>query len=198
MGFANHRTFVLDNFIHSVFNQRSQVMSNQQNAVNLLREQYKESFNWLQGTMQEVTDEVAHKVLGERVATIAGHAAHAVSGLDFLILATVAGRAPLMMSSFQGKSGISEPPPQGQDWLAWGQCVKLDLPAFHAYATAVFQAVDEYLASLHDDDLPVEIETAFGKQTKGWWFNIMELNTYSHTGEIACLKGLQGLKGYPV
>jgi hypothetical protein len=182
----------------SVLKQRSQVMSNNQSAVNLLRDQYKQSFNWLQGTMQGVTDEVANRVLGERVATIAGHVAHTVTGADFMLVAAVAGKAPLMMSTFQGKSGISEPPPQGADWLAWGQRVKLDLSAFHEYAVAVFNAVDEYLASISDADLQEEVETPFGKETKARWFNIMELNTYSHTGEIACLKGLQGLKGYPV
>lgn len=172
-------------------------MSNNQSAVNLLRDQYKESFGWLHGTMDGVTDEVAHKVVSEKVATIAGQVAHIVTGLDFLILGTLAGQQPLMMGSFADKSGISEAPPQ-RDWLEWGQRVRLDLPVFHAYATAVFGAVDEYLASIDDSELTREVESSFGKQTVGWWFNIMELNTYSHTGEIAVLKGLQGLKGYAV
>ena len=74
----------------------------------------------------------------------------------------------------------------------------MDLPVFHEYALAVFAATDDYLASLTDEDLLVEKEFGgAGPQTVAWALNTILLNTYSHTGEIACLKGLRGMKGYP-
>ncbi|MCB0090879.1 MAG: hypothetical protein KDE54_23450, partial [Caldilineaceae bacterium] len=61
-----------------------------------------------------------------------------------------------------------------------------------------FAAVDDYLSTLNDSDLAREIELPFGKFSVGWVFNIMLMNTYCHTGEISTIKGLQGLKGYPM
>jgi hypothetical protein len=173
-------------------------MSNEQRAVNLLREQYKQSFEWFLGTMQGVTTEVAHHVPAGNVSSIAGQAAHAVSGLDFLVVNAVAGKAPLIMSSHAQSNGISEPPPQGADWAEWGRTVKVDVPAFQDYTKAVFAEVENCLTTLKDSELDRELDLPFGKFSVAWVFNIMLLNTICHTGEIACLKGLQGLKGYPM
>ena len=172
-------------------------MSNQGGA-NVLRAQYQQSAQWFMGTMQGVTGEIAHHSPGDLISPISGQAAHVVTGLDFLLLGAVTGQAPLIMSSFAGKTGISEPPPPGGAWLEWGQRVKVDLPALHEYANAVFGAIDSYLASTTDNDLQVEVEIApVGKLTRAGWFSTLLLNTYSHSGEISCIKGLQGQKGYP-
>ena len=64
----------------------------------------------------------------------------------------------------------------------------------------VYAATDEYLASLSDDDLNRSLNLAglgVGQQTLGWLLTLMLANVNWHTGEIACLKGLQGAKGYP-
>ncbi len=167
-------------------------------AIDLLRAQYKQSFDWLQGTMAGVTDDVARYNPPGLAGPIAGQIAHSLTGLDFFILGHAAGGAPLMTSTFAGKAGISEPPPQG-DWSDWGEQVQVNLPEIHEYAKAIFEGIDVFLATLTDSDLDREVDLgATGKQTMGWIFNIMILNTYCHTGEIACLKGLQGLKGYPM
>lgn len=173
-------------------------MSNEQSAVNLVQEFYKQCFEWLEGTMQGVTDEVAHYQPEGNIAPIAGQVAHSVTGLDMLVVGAVGGKAPLLASSHAASSGLSEPPPQGGDWGEWGQRVKVDLPVFHEYAKAVFAEVNTTIAGLSDSDLERELDLPFGKYSVKWVFNIMLLNTYSHTGEIACLKGLQGLKGYPL
>ncbi|NJN82406.1 MAG: DinB family protein [Caldilineaceae bacterium] len=167
------------------------------NAISILRAQYKQSAEWFEGTMAGLDVETAHYQPGGLVAPISAQAAHMVSGLDFLILGTIAGRAPLMMSSHAETSGISEPPPRGE-WLEWAQRLEVDLSALHEYSKAVFAAVDDYLASLSDDDLDRDVESDFGTFTVAWWLNTMLLNNYSHTGEIAAIKGFQGLKGYPV
>ena len=167
-------------------------------AVALLRNQYKESLGWLQGTMDGMTPEVFSHVPGERVAPISAQLAHIITGADFFVLGQAALQQPLMLGDFAGKSGISEPPPQG-DWSEWAQRVEVDGDQVHEYATAVFAAIDHYLAGLSDDDLDQTRDLGpIGQQSVAWILNIILLNTYSHTGEIACIKGLQGLKGYPM
>ena len=168
------------------------------NAVSLLRRQYAQSFEWFQGTMDGVTDEVAqYQPAGSPVA-VGGQAAHIVTGADFFILHFAKGDPPLALSSHADQHGLSELPPQGA-WEEWGNSVEVDMVVFHEYAKAVFAAVDAYLAGLSDEDLSKDVDMGpFGTQSLEWVFNIMLLNTYSHTGEIAAIKGLQGLKGYPM
>ncbi|MEZ4708804.1 MAG: DinB family protein [Caldilineaceae bacterium] len=167
-------------------------------AISLLRTQYKEAMGWMEGTMAGVTEDVAHYAPGGKTNPIAGHLAHVLTGVDFFIIGSAAGKAPLMASTFAGKTGISEMPPQGGDSTSWLNSVRIEGEAVHAYAKAVFAAVDDYLSTLSDDDLGREIEFPFGKYSVGWAFNIMLLNTLCHTGEISTIKGLQGLKGYPM
>jgi hypothetical protein len=87
---------------------------------------------------------------------------------------------------------------QDGDWAEWGNRVQIDLPVFHEYTVAVFAAIDSYLESVNDDELAREVAFPFGTYSVGWAFNIMLLNTHCHTGEIACIKGVHGVKGYPL
>ena len=53
--------------------------------------------------------------------------------------------------------------------------------------------------SLTDADLARIVETPFGRPTVLFLVNRALIgHTHSHTGEISCLKGLQGAKGYVV
>lgn len=167
-------------------------------AIDLLHAQYEQSFQWYQGTMADVTQEAAHYQPAGTLLPIAAQAAHIITGLDFLIVGQVGGKPPLLTGDFADQSGLSEPPPQG-DWSEWGRRVQVELSALSAYAQAVFDAVGATIGSLSDEDLAREIDLGgMGKQSLSWVFTIMLLNTFSHTGEIAAIKGLQGLKGYPV
>lgn len=167
------------------------------NAVELLRAQYKQSFDWLHGTMDGVDDELAHYNPYGEAPSIAAQVVHIVSGIDGFILGHLAG-APLMMGEYADKTGVSEPHPEG-DWSEWAKNVKVDLGVFHKYAVAVFEKTDAYLATLSEDDLDEQKPFgSFGDQPVSEFFNIMLLNTYCHTGEIAAIKGMKGQKGYPM
>jgi len=79
--------------------------------------------------------------------------------------------------------------------------VKVDLPALNAYAQTVYAASDDYLASLRGKDLDRPVDLAalgLGQSTVGFVINNGILgNAFTHCGEISCLKGLQGKRGYP-
>ena len=169
-------------------------------AVELLRRQYKESAKWLGGTLDGVTEEVQSYVPpGGRVSPIAGQIGHIVTGLDFFILNGVGGKPPLLTSEFADKEVLSEPPPTSGDWVEWGARLVINGAAMHSYVNAVFEAIDNMLAEMDDSDLEREVDFGeMGTYTVEWALNTMLLNTFSHTGEIAVIKGLQGLKGYPV
>ena len=81
-------------------------MSNQ-SAVNVLRMQYSQMQEWLEGTMQGVTAEVAHYDPPGAASPIAGQAAHVITGMDFFLVGLAAGKQPLLMSSFDLTYGFS-------------------------------------------------------------------------------------------
>ena len=75
----------------------------------------------------------------------------------------------------------------------------MDLPSFREYAKAVYAATDAYVAGLPDAALARKIDTGFiGEQTVAFILsNIVAWHVAEHGGEIAALKGVQGLKGLP-
>jgi hypothetical protein len=82
---------------------------------------------------------------------------------------------------------------------AWARAVRMDLPSFREYAKAVYAATDAYVAGLGAADLERKIDTGFvGEQSVGFVLsNIVGWHIAEHGGEIAALKGVQGLKGLP-
>lgn len=170
-------------------------------AVSVLRQQLKEAHNWLEVTMEGVTAEQAHWKPQGKANPIAACYVHVVLAEDFLVNALFKGGAPLAASTWLGKTGISEMPPlpgEGGSWFAWGRRVRVDLPAARRYAEAVYESSDKLFESLKEGDLTKEMKSPAGVQTGLWLINNGLIGHFrDFTGEISCLKGLQGLKGYP-
>jgi len=122
-----------------------------------------------------------------------------VSSEDDLVQTTFVGRRMLSTEEWAGKTGISlHVPARGSDWYAWGRRVHVDLPATRRYAEAVYQATDQFLATVTPDQLGrVPNVPLPGNQTLDWLlYNLIIQHAALHTGEISVLKGLQGIPGY--
>ena len=76
----------------------------------------------------------------------------------------------------------------------------INLNALRSYAQATYAASDEYLASLSDEQLRQTVDLSWVglcTQTFQWILSNSAVgHIFSHSGEIACLKGLQGIQGY--
>lgn len=171
--------------------------------VAMIREQFKQAHSFLEGTMHDVSQEHAHWSPPGVANPLGATYAHTVLGEDLMVNGLVKGVPPMFATNWAGKLGLSAPPPMPNEgpWDQWARTVKVDLSALKQYAQAVYQNTDEYFASLDGIGLEREIDlSAFqlGKQTLGWFLsNIMLSHISTHCGEVACLKGLQGAKGYP-
>ena len=109
------------------------------------------------------------------------------------------GRAPLGETEWAGRDGINLPVPRrGADWLAWSRRVRVD-QRVRDYAAAVYAASDAYLAALGPDALARPPQAAVpGGQTLNWLLNnLLIQHAAVHGGEIAVLRGIQGLQGLP-
>lgn len=174
-------------------NVASQILLNQLKAVHGVLEQ----------TMDGVTDEVAHFMPPGTANPIAGTYAHVVFSEDYFVHGFLQNKKPLFETQFEGKTGASELQPSEWEnaYPKWLKEVRLDVKQFREYAKAVYAASEEYVASLSDEDLEKDVDmSAFGmgtKKTHDFIANLMSGHAYSIMGEIAALKGIQGLKGYP-
>lgn len=175
-------------------------MSASNGIVSMVRGQFKGAHDVLEATMQDVTPEMAAWQPPGSANAVGPNYAHVVTGEDVILLGMARGAAPLLASSWAGQVGLSEMPPMDGKWHEWNQRVAIDLPALRTYAQAVYAATDEFLAALTDADMGRTLDLSamgFGEQSLGWLLGIMLANVHWHTGEIACLKGVQGHKGYP-
>jgi len=154
----------------------------------------------LDSIMGDCTDEVTSKQLPDaNITTIGAIYAHIVFSEDFLVQSLLQGKPTLYESDgWQAKVGMQAPgvPPAITD--EWAKQVKVN-DALKDYAKAVFAATDSYLANISDAELDREMDTKiFGTQKIGWVAStILGTHAPGHAGEIAALKGVQGLKGLP-
>jgi hypothetical protein len=173
-------------------------------AIRLLREQLTEAHALLEAVMQDVTPEAAHWIPPGRANPVGATYAHVILFEDRTINGILLHRRPLYETTWSGKTGISDlmPSPEGWDeYAAWTRRMRVDLPALKEYARAVYANTDEYLASLSPEDLDRQLDLSGvggGQVSLGY---ALSRNVVAHadniSGEISCLKGLQGLQGYP-
>ena len=173
------------------------------NAIDLYRGLLKNTHEFLEGTLADVTPQQLVWDPPGKAFSIAANFAHVLTSEDFGIHGLLQGKEMLAATTWAGKLGASEMPPAGPggDLKAWSQRVTLDLAALRRYGQAVYAATDAYLASLTADALDRKIDLSrfgFGEQTAVFVLTALLANASMHTGEISCLKGLQGAKGYPM
>ena len=138
---------------------------------------------------------------GGRALPAGAHYGHAVVTEDRIIQGMLRGATPLAAGDWAERTGLSDVPPPGSDWGEWARQVQVDLPRLRAYAQAVYAATDAWLATLSMADLQREMDFSalgVGRQPMSFLVNVTLLNAVAHCGEISCLKGLQGEKGYPM
>ena len=172
-------------------------------TVTFLREQIQSTREFLEGTMADVTADLAQWNAEGRALPIDAQYAHVIYAMDASLHGLLQGTAPLAATSWAGKTGFSDLPQigPGTSWEQWAEG-PFDLTALRTYAQAVYAATDAYVSDLSPDDLARDLDLSqmgLGMRTVGWMLTTgWILNANMHCGEISCLKGLQGQKGYPM
>ncbi len=176
--------------------------------ISVLREQFRSAHEFLEGTMEGVAREQAHWQPPGKALPIGAHYGHVVVLEDFAIGGMLSATQPLFARLWAGKTGFSPLPPLPRPdvpgipaWDEWARTLKVDLPVARSYARAVYEATDQFLAALAEAtlDRPLDLSgLGVGQRTVGWFLtNPVLANINMHCGEISCLKGLQGTRGYP-
>jgi hypothetical protein len=168
-------------------------------AIDILRANLADAHWLLEETVEDLRADHVHWAPPGTANTIGATYAHVIGSEDAFVQSTLLGRPLLADREWAGRNGISLPIPQrGSDWFAWSRRVQVDLPAARRYAEVVYAATDAYLAAVTSDQLgrPPAVPIP-GNQNLRWLIhNLIILHAGIHAGEIAVLKGLQGLSGY--
>jgi hypothetical protein len=172
-------------------------------AIDLYRSLLRTAHEALEGTMADVTPAQATWDPPGKAFNIAANYTHVVGSEDLGIQRLLRGVDLLATSAWAGRTGVSEMPPLGPggDLKTWSRQAKVDVPALQRYGQAVYAATDAYLASLTPEDLARRLDLSklgLGEQPVSFILNALVANAAMHCGEISCLKGLQGQKGYPM
>lgn len=153
--------------------------------------------------MAEVSPEVLHFNPEGSANPISATYAHVWIGADKIVHEVLQEKQALLETSHKETIGVDIPMPAmdenwSQTYRAWTTSVQVDLPRMREYAHAVVRAVDTYLASLSDADLDRTLPF-YGEDRSVQWIlsNLIIGHINCSAGEIAVLKGIQGLKGYP-
>lgn len=164
---------------------------------------YREGLRWayelLEMVMADVTPEIAHATPPGIANPLAAIYAHAILDLDVIPNYLFQGKPGLFQSTWEGKTGISDP--QWQATYDWARGVRVDLPVIQAYAKAAYESADAYLASLSERDLGREVDltgVGLGIRPLSWCITALVISHLNNmVGEISTLKGIQGVRGYP-
>lgn len=166
--------------------------------VELLRAQLKDAHAAIEETMDDVTQEMLDRMPPGTANPLGERYAHHLNGEDSLVHLILQGKAPLMSSAWQGRTGISEPRFGSEPQYA--RRVRVTLAPVREYARDVYAASDGYLGSLGDGDLDRLVDmTALGfGQVPVWWVlsRLVIGHVYEVHGEIAAIKGALGARGY--
>ena len=166
------------------------------NALDELRNEARSSYDWLESIVSNVSPERASWRPAGRANTIAGTYAHIVRNADEDSNEHLLQRPRLNEGPWLGRTGL----PPGPGPVEWEPDADIDWEALREYGRAVHAFVLETLDSLTEADL--ERKVNMSTPGPGDWAGIEVVrltvgrHVWMHGGEIACLKGLQGAKGY--
>jgi uncharacterized damage-inducible protein DinB len=168
------------------------------NATEMLRGAFGQAHGILDGQLADCSPAVMSKqYAGGTIHPIGSIYAHVMYSEDNIINGLLQGKPPIWQAAgWSAKTGTTLPQAANQtdEWAG----LNIDLAKFKDYATAIKQNTDAYVAGLSETDLERRI-TFFGQEMSvgAALANVLLWHVSNHSGEIAALKGVQGLKGLP-
>jgi DinB superfamily len=117
---------------------------------------------------------------------------HALTAYDFFVLNKAKG-ADMMWPAFAASHGL---PPNSQE--IWGHNGTISGAAIKEFAEQIQKATTDYISTLSDADLDRQVDTQFfGTQSLAFLLQLASMHAAGHAGDVAAVKGTQGLKGLP-
>jgi hypothetical protein len=121
---------------------------------------------------------------------------HLLTAEDGFIQSTIQGRQRLWeRQGWTAKTGI-HPRASDESWDRVKQ-TQFSVAPLEAYGAAVREATDAYLARVSPDELDSTVIVNNTRMPVAVLLTMMVCHSAGHAGDIAAIKGIQGLKGLP-
>lgn len=122
---------------------------------------------------------------------------HLLNAEDFFLQNIIQGKPLLWEESGWGdKTGVKNRPGYGGNWDEFKQ-MTVSMEPVMAYQRVVHAATDAFLEKLTPGELERKVKFAGGERTVASILIQTACHSLGHAGEIAILKGIQGVKGLP-
>jgi hypothetical protein len=164
----------------------------------LLQAQFDMAHNVLTRCVDDCDAAALHYVHpGGTIGSIASNYAHIVFAEDRIIGLVARDSSTVYASQgWADRLGVTMPDFAYQTF-EWSLGVKMDAARFGEYFAAVQAVTKECLGSVTEEGLDRVVPGPAGDASVGRWLDVVLYHIAQHTGEIAALKGVQGLKGLP-
>jgi len=165
------------------------------NGVEAQKETLSLVHDYLEGAFSGCEGDTLTRTLpGATVGSIGSIYLHALASEDWAIQQLIQGK-PKLIDSGDWLARLGMQPAKDPDWSK----ANMDAAVMKELAQTIYAATDAYLNSISDADLDKEIPWHSGQtHTAGWVLaDVIHAHLGTHAGEIAALKGVQGLKGLP-
>src|SRR5579871_5377244 len=161
--------------------------------IDFIRGQFAVVQQQLDGVMQGIDDSQFNYEPTGALNTIRAAYMHILYAQDGYIQEIIQGKPRLWDSGgWSVKLGVEHAPGRG-NWEAIKNKIVPLVPVY-GYRDEVRVAANAYLATLDKNDLERRVKTMRGESTVGEVLGLFVTHTAGHTGEIATLKGIQGIK----
>jgi len=122
---------------------------------------------------------------------------HLLNSEDFFFQNVIQAKPKLWETGgWAEKTGVKNFPDYGGDWDEFKR-MTLALEPVLAYQCTLYASTDSYLDKLSPDELDRKVKFAGGLHSVAAMIIHTTSHTVCHAGEIAVLKGIQGVKGLP-
>jgi hypothetical protein len=170
---------------------------NNMNVKAYIQQQFANAHHQIDIVMQDLTEEQFNWVPPGTINPISAVLVHILGGEDFFIQAILQGKPRGWdVQGWSGKVGIQAPPGPGHGWEEF-KTLRLPIAPVMDYGQAVREATDAYLANLTAEELDRQVNFASRMMPAAEVLMMSVVHTASHAGEIAAVKGMQGIKGLP-
>ena len=166
------------------------------NGVASIKETLNLARQYLDGAVQETdTATLLRRLPGATIGSIGEIYGHTIGNEDWAFNQLIQGKEQVLKSGGWAANLGMDPGATEHDWEA---AARDHLDELREYGKAVSAATDAFLNSLNDSDLDRPIDFFGRKETMGWVIaDTVLVHISFHSGEIASLKGVMGLKGLP-
>ena len=162
-----------------------------------IQQQFASSHRQVDVVMQDLANEHFNWTPPGSISPMSAILVHLLGSEDFFIQGVLLGKTRSWdLGGFAAQIGVAEPPGPRSDWNEFKKLTVL-IPPVLAYQQAVRAATGAYLAGISEAGLDRPVDFAGRKIPAGELLMISVVHTASHAGEMAAIKGIQGLKGLP-